>query len=26
GLYICMYAIFAITAYNHSKRTIRHSI
>ncbi|MEB1811255.1 ABC transporter permease [Staphylococcus argenteus] len=26
GLYVCMYAIFAITAYNHSKRTIRHSI
>ncbi|MBE5667615.1 ABC transporter permease [Staphylococcus sp. SS251] len=26
GLYICMYAIFAIIAYNHSKRTIRHSI
>ncbi|HDS2029171.1 TPA: ABC transporter permease [Staphylococcus aureus] len=26
GLYICMYAIFAMTAYNHSKRTIRHSI
>lgn len=26
GLYICMYAVFAVTAYNHSKRTIRHSI
>ncbi|HEE6721093.1 TPA: ABC transporter permease [Staphylococcus argenteus] len=26
GLYVCMYAIFAITAYNHSKRTNRHSI
>ncbi|WP_397610308.1 hypothetical protein, partial [Staphylococcus aureus] len=24
--YICMYAVFAVTAYNHSKRTIRHSI
>ncbi|MBO1198838.1 ABC transporter permease [Staphylococcus simiae] len=25
-IYTCIYAIFAITAYNHSKRTIRHSI
>ncbi|MDU2136785.1 MAG: FtsX-like permease family protein, partial [Staphylococcus warneri] len=26
AVYTAIYAVFALTAYNHSKRTIRHSI